>query len=101
MRGRLAEEAAALDARLTAAGLNVVGGTSLFRLVEHERAWRLHEALAARRVWTRRFLWSSTLLRIGLAPDEAGYVRFSEALSSALREVEHGRHDQGTRTGAP
>ena len=101
MRGRLAEEAAALDARLAAAGLNVVGGTSLFRLVEHERAWRLHEALAARRVWTRRFLWSSTLLRIGLAPDEAGYVRFSEALSAALREVEHGRHDQGTRTGAP
>ncbi|MGA0594763.1 threonine-phosphate decarboxylase CobD [Enterovirga sp. CN4-39] len=101
MRGRLMSEAEALDERLTGAGLKVVGGTSLFRLVEHPRAGRLHEALASRRIWIRRFLWSPTLLRIGLPPDEAASVRLANALAACLREVENGRHDQGTRTGAP
>jgi cobalamin biosynthetic protein CobC len=101
MRGRLASEAEALDRLFAAAGLKVVGGTSLFRLVEHPRAGRLHEALASRRIWTRRFLWSSTLLRIGLPPDEAASVRLSNALAASLREIEASRQDHGTRTGAP
>ncbi|NNM72860.1 threonine-phosphate decarboxylase CobD [Enterovirga aerilata] len=101
MRGRLASEAEKLDALLAAAGLEVAGGTSLFRLVEHPRAGRLHEALASRRIWTRRFLWSPTLLRIGLPPDEAASVRLANGLSAALREIDAAYHDQGTRTGAP
>jgi cobalamin biosynthetic protein CobC len=101
MRDRLLCEARSLDERLAGAGLTVVGGTSLFRLVEHARAGRLHEALASRRIWTRRFLWSSTLLRIGLPPDEAASARLASTLAESLRAIEHGPHAQGTRTGAP
>ena len=101
MRGRLAGESEALDRRLSELGLEVVGGTTLFRLVSHPRARRLHEALASRRIWTRRFLWSDSLLRIGLPPDEAAAQRLGAALASALRDVDAAGHDQGTRTGMP
>jgi cobalamin biosynthetic protein CobC len=100
-RRQLAVEARAIDDELEGAGLKVVGGTSLFRLVEHPQAGRLHEALASRRIWTRRFLWSSTLLRIGLPPDEAAGQRLAQALRAIVPEIESAGHDQGTRTGWP
>ena len=100
-RLQLAGEAQALDKILEGAGLEVIGGTSLFRLVKHREAGRLHEALASRRIWTRRFLWSSELLRIGLPPDEAARQRLAGALEACLPEIESASHDQGTRTGWP
>lgn len=101
MRFRLARESERLDRLLSEFGLAVVGGTTLFRLVEHRAAARLHEALASRRIWTRRFLWSDSLLRIGLPPDEASSVRLAAALAEALPEMERPPHAQGTRTGMP
>ena len=101
-RARLAAEAQDLDDVLEVGGLKVVGGTSLFRLVEHPQAGRLHEALASRRIWTRRFLWSSSLLRIGLPPDESAADRLAQAVAACLPEIEQQPgHDQGTRTGWP
>jgi cobalamin biosynthetic protein CobC len=66
MRARLTREAAELDRVLMAAGLPVVGGTDLFRLVETATAPQWHEALAAEGVWTRAFDEAPHRLRIGL-----------------------------------
>ena len=99
MRRRLAEDAARLDAVLGEAGLPVVGGTSLYRLVRYPGAALLHERLAARHVWCRLFDWAPDLLRFGLPPGEAGLARFAEALAGALAEtLPQARHAQGTST---
>lgn len=66
MRARLTREAAELDTVLTAAGLTVVGGTALFRLVETPDAAALQRALARHAIWTRAFPYAPTWLRIGL-----------------------------------
>ncbi|WP_332461092.1 threonine-phosphate decarboxylase CobD [Acuticoccus mangrovi] len=66
MRRRLAEERIALDGALAAAGLAVVGGTDLFRLVETDQAAAWHHRLAERGIWTRRFTEAPDRLRFGL-----------------------------------
>ncbi|MCF3933189.1 threonine-phosphate decarboxylase CobD [Acuticoccus sp. M5D2P5] len=70
MRERLARERAELDGALATAGLTVVGGTDLFRLVETEDAAAWHAALAREGIWTRIFPTHPRRLRIGL-PGEA------------------------------
>ena len=86
MRGRLRAEAEALDALLSRRGLRVVGGTPLFRLLEDERAWALHAALAREAVWTRIFDYRREWMRIGLLG--ADHVqRFETALAGALRSL--------------
>jgi cobalamin biosynthetic protein CobC len=97
MRQRLAREAAALDRVLAEDGLQIVGGTTLYRLVRHPRARDLHEHLARRHIWVRRFDWDAGLLRFGLPPGERARQRLSEALVEALAAVHAGDH--GTRTG--
>lgn len=97
MRGQLAREAAALDSLLGEAGLTVCGGTTLYRLVRHPGARRLHDALARRHIWVRRFDWDESLLRFGLPPDDLARQRLAEALTDGLAEAHAGDH--GTRTG--
>ncbi len=80
MRARLAGEAERLDAALGSSGLDIVGGTALFRLARTADAWRRHDSLAERRIWTRRFDWDRTLLRFGLPPDPEGRERLRRAL---------------------
>lgn len=87
MRDRLTQEAAALDDVLTANGLDVVGGTNLFRLLSHSNAWGLHTALARRRIWTRCFSYRRDWLRIGLPPDTRARARLGGALKEALAET--------------
>lgn len=87
MRTRLSEETAALDETLAASGLNVLGGTSLFRLVAHERAHALHEALARRHIWTRRFDEQPGWLRLGLPESDAALDRLAAALGDAMTET--------------
>lgn len=84
MRARLRGEAAALDAVLAEAGLDLIGGTSLFRLARHPRAVALHEALARRHIWVRRFPAAPDRLRFGLPPDPAARDRLAGALAEAL-----------------
>ncbi len=84
MRGRLAAEAAALDARLERHGLRIAGGTTLYRLVEHPEAAALHCALAQRRIWVRAFAHVPTWLRIGLPGSPEALDRFDAALGDAL-----------------
>lgn len=64
-RGRLAQDAARLDALMEARGACVVGGTTLFRLydVGDARAW--HRRLAEGRVLSRTFPYKPRWLRLG------------------------------------
>ncbi len=81
-RRRLAGEAAALDGLLTRAGLSVVGGTHLFRLVNAPRAWALYEHLGQRGILVRPFAASPRWLRFGLPPGDKGRQRLRDALST-------------------
>ncbi|OAP42721.1 threonine-phosphate decarboxylase [Sinorhizobium glycinis] len=74
------ERNAALHAVLRGAGINVIGGTGLFALVDHERAYDLHAALCEERILTRKFDYDRRWLRIGLAADADGDRRLAEAL---------------------
>lgn len=80
-RIRLAEDARRLDAVLAEAGITVMGGTSLFRLIETGDAARLHERLARRGILVRIFDDRPTLARVGLPGDAAGLERLSAALA--------------------
>ncbi|MEE9589999.1 MAG: threonine-phosphate decarboxylase CobD [Hyphomicrobiaceae bacterium] len=76
-----------LDAILRASGLGVIGGTWLFRLVETHRAWQLHDELARRGIWVRKFSYNERWLRFGLPADEAAFDR----LGRALEEIRSGQ----------
>lgn len=81
MRCALKQQACALDDVLVKAGFSIVGGTSLFRLGQHQQALKLHVALAKQHIWCRSFDWADDLLRFGLPPDAAGLRRLAAALS--------------------
>lgn len=80
-RARLARESAALDARLTAAGLEIAGGTALFRLVRAADAEGLWRHLGTQGIYVRRFADHPGLLRLGLPTDAAAGERLSAALA--------------------
>jgi cobalamin biosynthetic protein CobC len=82
MRERLADEARRLDALLAAAGFDVVGGTSLFRLVRTARVGDVFDQLGRAGIWVRRFAEQPAALRFGLPPDEAAWERLRTALAS-------------------
>jgi cobalamin biosynthesis protein CobC len=80
-QARLARDAARMDALLSKAGAESIGGTALFRLVSLPDAIRLHEALAHCHIWTRVFPYSTTWLRFGLPGTEEGWARLTAALA--------------------
>lgn len=82
IREQIAERHDALKAVLDRAGLTVIGGTSLFSLVEHPRAGALYEHLCTRHILTRPFDYAPSWLRLGLAPDPMGDARLAEALAT-------------------
>ncbi|HYG85142.1 MAG TPA: threonine-phosphate decarboxylase CobD [Azospirillum sp.] len=83
-RRRLADESAALDRRLGALGLSVLGGTSLFRLAGHTRAPEMVNALGAAGVLVRRFEDQPEWLRFGLPPNVAAQQRLVQALENMV-----------------
>lgn len=70
-----------LDNLLSEAGFEIAGGTSLFRLVRHADAARLHALLARQLIWCRSFDGARDLLRFGLPPDAAALARLAAALA--------------------
>ncbi len=80
MREGLAREAARLDGLLTGAGLEIAGGTSLFRLVHTPAAAALADHLGRAGIVVRRFAEAPTSLRFGLPADEAAWERLAAAL---------------------
>ncbi len=85
MRRRHAKDAARLD-RAMARTDPSPHGTDLFRLYGVGDAARWHDALARRRILTRRFPWSTTALRLGLPPP-GSWDRVEAALSQVAASV--------------
>lgn len=82
MRARLKGEMMRLDARLSAAGLEIIGGTSLFRLVRSDRAGEIFQALGEAGILVRAFDERPRDLRFGLPGQEEDWVRLAAALES-------------------
>ncbi|SOD95275.1 threonine-phosphate decarboxylase CobD [Caenispirillum bisanense] len=71
----LEEQAAALDEALTAAGLRVLGGTTLFRLAESDAAAAVFDRWCRAGVLVRPFAYAPTWLRVGLPGEGVGAER--------------------------
>jgi len=80
-RASLEVAAGRLDALLRGAGLEIVGGTSLFRLVGTEEAVKLFEHLGQNGVLVRRFSREPLWLRFGLPGSEPEWQRVADALA--------------------
>lgn len=83
-QARLAHDADRLDALLTAAGFEIVGGTSLFRLAATPDAAARFIALARRGVLARPFPDQPTWLRFGI-PKPKDWPRLAAALEGSRR----------------
>jgi len=83
MRAQLDQEARRLDELLTNAGLEIVGGTSLFRLVRTRAASELFHHLGRAGIFVRRFSEQRTWLRFGLPNGEDAWARLRESLADA------------------
>ncbi|KAA0590966.1 threonine-phosphate decarboxylase [Azospirillum oryzae] len=81
-RRRLAAAAAELDRLLEGAGLRVIGGTELFRLVEDPRAPALYRALGEAGLLVRRFEQRPDWLRFGLPGAAEDRQRLDVALAA-------------------
>jgi len=79
---RLAAAAARLNAMLTGAGLDIIGGTSLFRLARTAAAGELFDRLGRSGIWVRGFADQPHWLRFGLPGDENGWQRLQSALAA-------------------
>ncbi len=83
MRRTLAQAAERLDQLLASAGLDVIGGTSLFRLAQTAVAPDLFETLGRAGILVRRFADHPTWLRFGLPGNEPAWERLARALDRA------------------
>ena len=81
-RASLELEARRLDALLLAAGLEIAGGTSLFRLVRTDEAEQLFQRLGQAGIMVRRFSEHPSWLRFGLPGGEPEWQRLAEALAN-------------------
>jgi len=74
-----------LDEVLSGAGLELLGGTDLFRLVRHEEAGAVCGHLGGKGILVRTFDYAPEWLRFGLPGDDIGFERLSKALASCGR----------------
>lgn len=81
-RQRLAQAVARLDAILIGVGLDIVGGTPLFRLVRTPAAMALFEQLGRAGIFVRRFAEQPQWLRFGLPASEVEWQRLSAAIAA-------------------
>lgn len=81
-----ARDAARLDALLAPHG-RILGGTSLFRLLETPAAPALFTRLGRHGIYVRRFQNAPDRLRFGLPGDDAGWSRLQTALTVDAREA--------------
>jgi cobalamin biosynthetic protein CobC len=81
-RTRLAKAARELDALLIASGLEIVGGTDLFRLARVPAAGALFDHLGRAGIFVRAFASRPDWLRLGLPANRAAWRRLRMALAS-------------------
>ncbi|HEY6920815.1 MAG TPA: threonine-phosphate decarboxylase CobD [Methyloceanibacter sp.] len=82
----LAEAALKLDVVLAGAGLEVIGGTSMFRLARTKDAAALFRHLGETGIYVRRFNEYPAWLRFGLPAREEEWQRLKTALASFVAE---------------
>jgi cobalamin biosynthetic protein CobC len=90
MRRKLATDAERLDALFGRFGVQVAGGTTLFRFIYFAGAPGLFRALGEKGILLRHFAERPNSLRAGLPACQEEWRR----LESALAEWERARHDQ-------
>lgn len=83
-RARLRQDTERLDAMLQKAGLNILGGTSLFRLCASPDAAKWFEHLARHGMLVRPFTHEPSWLRFGLPGNDAEWSRLQSALQQGL-----------------
>jgi cobalamin biosynthetic protein CobC len=81
MLSQLKDDAARLDGLLHKAGLTVVGGTNLFRLVRHPSAQEVFQRLGENGILVRAFEERPDDLRLGLPECEDEWKRLDAALT--------------------
>ncbi|MGE7369505.1 threonine-phosphate decarboxylase CobD [Neorhizobium sp. NPDC001467] len=81
MKHALQADAARLDDMLTQAGLDLVGGTTLFRLVRNSNASGLFQQLGHAGILVRPFAERANELRFGL-PSHEGWERLQKSMAS-------------------
>ena len=79
MTTQLATESDQLDQLATAAGWQIVGGTSLYRLYQMSDAAAWQDHIARHQIWVRAFSYNANWLRLGLPP-QTGWARLEQAL---------------------
>ncbi len=77
---RLREARRSLDGLLGAAGFAPNGTSPLFRIIRTEQAPEIFERLGKAGIWTRRFAFNRSLLRIGLPGDDEAWSRLARVL---------------------
>ena len=82
---RLARSAEKLDGLLSDSGLDIVGGTNLFRLVRTDAASALFYHLGRAGILVRRFPEQPDWLRFGLPANEKAWRRLQIALAGFMR----------------
>lgn len=82
-RQTLVQAALRLDDTLSLGGLEVVGGTSLFRYCYHENARTVYTKLAKQGVLVRPFEDQPDYLRVGLPGDEIQWQRLREFMEKS------------------
>lgn len=90
MRKRLAGDAQHLGRILLAKGLDVIGGTNLYRLAAAPDAAALYGHLGRQGILVRPFEDAPDRLRFGLPPDEASFARLDRALAAWQAERRKG-----------
>ena len=88
-RKRLANQANKLDAILTASSLSIIGGTSLFRLVQTPSANSLFRHLGHAGIFVRAFPDNPTWLRFGLPGNAREWQRLQAAMASFQNNSPH------------
>ncbi|MEM8981738.1 MAG: threonine-phosphate decarboxylase CobD [Pseudomonadota bacterium] len=85
MRTRLAAARQRLDDVFVSSGLTIAGGTDLFRYVAIEDAHATWHGLCEHGIYTRRFAWTTSHLRVGLPATPATADRLAAALQAISR----------------
>ncbi len=81
-RARIDIRRLGLSVILKRAGLQEIGGTALFSLIEHEKAHELYVTLCEKHILVRKFDYVPQWLRIGLPLDDMALARLEKALKS-------------------
>lgn len=82
--GYHSEAALRLDRLATMAGWQFVGGTHLFRLYDTPDAAVAQDRLARNHIWSRRFPYSKTWLRLGIPGNQEEWARLTEVCKAML-----------------